>query len=63
MMMMTFSQPIISSAQWADEDQTLIITMIDGKKLLVPDDLENRHRAAIAAWEAQGNEIDAYEAE
>ncbi len=34
---------------------------IDGVKMTVPDDIANRHRAIIAKWEDEGNNIKAYE--
>jgi hypothetical protein len=30
---------------------------VDGVTIFVPDDENNRHRAQLAAWEAQGNVI------
>lgn len=36
---------------------------LDGVLITVPDDPRNRHRQMIAAWEAQGNTIPAYEPE
>lgn len=33
---------------------------IDGIRMIVPDDMSNRHRQMIAEWEAQGNTIPAY---
>lgn len=33
---------------------------IDGLRMMVPDDLANRHRQMIAEWEAKGNTIPAY---
>lgn len=33
---------------------------IDGLRMTVPDDMGNRHRQMIAAWEAEGNTIPAY---
>src|SRR5690349_7011657 len=34
---------------------------IDGQRVSIPDDAGNRDRALIAAWEAEGNTIPAYE--
>ena len=39
----------------------LIISMIDGIEMAVPDDMGNRHRQMIAEWEAEGNTIAPYE--
>jgi hypothetical protein len=39
----------------------LISATIGGVKMLVPEDMENRHRQMIAEWEAAGNTIPAYE--
>lgn len=33
---------------------------LDGIKMVVPDDLNNRHRQMIAEWETQGNTIPEY---
>lgn len=38
----------------------LIIAMIDGQEMTVPDDMKNGHRAMIADWEAAGNVIEPY---
>jgi hypothetical protein len=37
-----------------------IEAIIDGVGMTVPDDMENRDRLAIAAWEADGNVIEPY---
>jgi len=37
-----------------------IDAVIDGEVVTVPDDMANRHRQMIAAWEAQGNTIPPY---
>lgn len=34
---------------------------IDGSRMTVPDDMANRHRQMIAAWEEDGNTIPAFE--
>ena len=39
-----------------------ILAEIGGAEMTVPDDMENMHRAALAAWEAAGNTIAPYEA-
>lgn len=39
-----------------------IAVVIDGAAWTVPDDPANRHRAMLAAWEAEGNTIAPYEA-
>lgn len=38
-----------------------IIAVIDGKSVGIPNDPENRHRMALAEWEAAGNVIAPYE--
>ena len=38
----------------------LLLAMIDGQEMTVPDDMENGHRAMIADWEAVGNAIEPY---
>lgn len=50
----------VTSAQWSDAESSVILAEIDGNPLFIPNDMGNRHRAAIAAWEAQGNTIAAY---
>jgi len=45
---------------YLDEQHTLIRAVFDGKEINVPDVGGNRHRKAIADWEAQGNAIPAY---
>ncbi|MGQ5719928.1 hypothetical protein [Pseudochrobactrum asaccharolyticum] len=37
-----------------------IIVIIGGVEITVPDDMENRHRAMIAEWEANGGMIEPY---
>lgn len=37
-----------------------IIVIIDGNEMTVPNDMENRHRAMLADWEAAGNVIEPY---
>lgn len=37
-----------------------IIVVIDGQEMIVPNDMENRHRIMLAEWEAGGNVIEAY---
>ena len=49
----------ITSAQYQGE---IIVAVIDGKTLCVPQDPSNRHYAAILEWaEEDGNEIQAAE--
>ncbi|MEN5298365.1 hypothetical protein ABE530_08420 [Brucella sp. TWI559] len=38
----------------------LILAIIDGLEMTVPDDMNNRFRVMIAAWEAEGNTINPY---
>ena len=38
-----------------------ILAIVDGMEMIVPDDVENRHRIMIAEWEAAGNGIEPYE--
>ena len=38
----------------------LLLAMIDGQEMTVPDDMENGHRAMIADWEVAGNVIVPY---
>jgi len=40
----------------------VIHATIDGIRMTVPDDMANRHRQMIAAWEEEGNTIPAFEA-
>lgn len=47
----------VTSARWADADRLAIVAVIDGVELRVPDDADNRHRMAVAEWEARGNAI------
>ncbi|WPM80922.1 hypothetical protein R5W60_04270 [Brucella pseudintermedia] len=49
---------MITSAKFTDYGS--IITVIDGVEMIVPDDMENRHRAMLATWEAEGNVINPY---
>ncbi len=51
---------MITKAQYSDESNSAISTTINGRLLSVPDDMENRHRQAIAEWEAEGNVIEPY---
>lgn len=37
-----------------------IVVVIDGQEMLVPNNIENRHRIMIAEWEDSGNVIDPY---
>lgn len=43
------SAPVVTSARWADAGQTIIAAEIGGRALLVPDDMANADRQAIAA--------------
>lgn len=38
-----------------------IISIIEGQEMSLPDNMENRHRAMLADWEASGNVIELYE--
>lgn len=49
----------ITSAKYTESGS--IIAVIDGQTLAIPDDMSNRHRAAIAEWEKKGNKIAPYE--
>ena len=51
---------MITKAQYSDESNSAISATINGRLLSVPDDMENRHRQAIAEWEAEGNVIEPY---
>lgn len=51
----------VSSAKYTKTG--LIIAMIDGQEMTVPDDMENGHRAMIANWETAGNTIEHYQPE
>lgn len=46
---------------WTDAEQTTIRAVFNGQEMTVPDDPGNRHRAAIAEWEAEGNTIPPYQ--
>ncbi|SCD24315.1 hypothetical protein [Brucella inopinata] len=37
-----------------------IDAVIDGETMIVPDNMENRHRVMLAEWEANGNTITPY---
>lgn len=50
----------ITSAKYAESGA--ILATINGTETTVPDDMANRHRAALSAWEAEGNTIAPYEA-
>lgn len=54
----TDSAPVVTSARWANAGQTLIAAEINGRALLVPDDMRNVDRRAVAA---AGVTIAAYE--
>lgn len=49
---------MVNSAKFAKDG--LIISVIDGNEIAIPDDMANRHRAMIAEWVAAGNEIEPY---
>jgi len=49
---------MIETAQYTESGS--IKAAIDGAKLLVPNDMSNRHRQMIAEWEAEGNTIAPY---
>jgi hypothetical protein len=49
---------MIESARYTEYGS--IIAVIDGVQMSVPDDMGNRHRQALAEWEAQGNAIEPY---
>lgn len=40
-----------------------IIAMISDQVMIIPDNMENRHRIMLAEWEAAGNAIEPYVAE
>lgn len=48
----------ITSATYTSNN--LIEAVIDGVQCIVPNDMANRHRQAIATWEANGNTISPY---
>lgn len=50
----------ITTAKFTAEG--VIIAIIDGQQLSVPDEMANLHRQELAEWEAQGNTITPYEA-
>lgn len=37
-----------------------IIAVIDGQEMIIPDDMENRHRVMLAEWVADGGVIEVY---
>lgn len=45
----------VTSAEYTEDGQ--IKATVDGDVVFVPDDSSNRHRQAIAEWEAEGNTI------
>ncbi|HWD13937.1 MAG TPA: hypothetical protein VG519_11365 [Pseudochrobactrum sp.] len=49
---------MINSAKYTKQGS--IFAIIDDQEMIVPDDIENRHRAMIAEWEAVGNLIEPY---
>lgn len=49
---------MINSAKYTKQGS--IFAIIDDQEMTVPDDIENRHRAMIAEWEAVGNLIEPY---
>jgi hypothetical protein len=49
---------MITSARYTETG--LILAVIDGVEMTVPDDMANRHRAMLAEWEAKGNVITPY---
>ncbi|MDM7851876.1 hypothetical protein [Pseudochrobactrum kiredjianiae] len=49
---------MIESAKYSSGG--LVIATINGQVMTIPDDMENRHRAMIADWEAAGNAIEPY---
>lgn len=49
---------MITSAKYTEQGS--ILAKIDGQEMTVPDDMGNRHRAALAEWEAAGNSIEPY---
>lgn len=51
-------QPTVSSARATESG--MIVAVIDGKELQVPDDMSNRHRRAVAVWEVAGNTIEPF---
>ena len=48
----------VSSAKYTVSH--LILAVIDGLEIFVPDDIDNGHRIMIAGWEAKGNVIEPY---
>ena len=52
----------IESAQFTDEDEKTIKSVINGKTMFVPVCDGNRHYEAIQEWVSKGNSIEGYEA-
>ena len=50
----------ITSAKYTDNQHKSIKVVLDGQAMHVPDDMDNRHRQAVAEWEAEGNTIEPY---
>jgi hypothetical protein len=48
----------ITSAKYTDSDKAVIKATIDGQKMFVPLDPDNRHYQAIQEWVAEGNTIE-----
>lgn len=46
---------MIESAQHTEQGP--IVAVIDGETLIIPDDMNNRHRVMIEEWQAAGNVI------
>ncbi len=51
---------MILSAICGTDGKTVAVTLDDGVVLWIPDDIRNRHRVELAAWEADGNTIQPY---
>ena len=50
----------ITSAKYELPDNSSILAVVEGRKVSVPNNTDNRHRQALAEWEAEGNTIEPY---
>lgn len=48
----------ITNAKYTEQGS--IRATIDGQEMTIPDDITNRHRAALVEWEVAGNSIEPY---